>query len=160
MVTPVARREAVVHLRQRFGVSQRRACRAIGADRSTILYRRRRADDGAVRARLRELAAGGALEAAPREPLHREQTRQQQQILWGDFATLVNRHHIHSRDDDAAEKPGPYKVVTDGHPRGATTLTLPAADRPGPGLSLCFAGGAVHSRVTAVMHFPPQDIGR
>jgi len=57
MVTPVARREAVVHLRQRFAVSQRRACRAIGADRSTIRYRRRRPDDGAVRTRLRELAA-------------------------------------------------------------------------------------------------------
>lgn len=57
MVTPAARREAAAHLAQIFEVSQRRACSAIGADRSTIRYRRRRPDDGAVRARLRELAA-------------------------------------------------------------------------------------------------------
>jgi len=57
MVTPAARREAASHLGQVHGVSQRRACQAIGADRSSIRYRRRRPDDGAVRARLREIAA-------------------------------------------------------------------------------------------------------
>jgi putative transposase len=57
MVTPVARREAAAHLCQTYEVSQRRACRAIGADRSAIRYRSRRPDDGAIRARLRELAA-------------------------------------------------------------------------------------------------------
>ena len=57
MVTPVARREAAAHLRQVHGVSQRRACRVIGADRTSIRYRGRRPDDGSVRARLRELAA-------------------------------------------------------------------------------------------------------
>jgi hypothetical protein len=34
MVTPAARREAAAHLRQVHGVSQRRACQVIGADRS------------------------------------------------------------------------------------------------------------------------------
>jgi len=57
MVTPVARREAAAHLCQTHGVSQRRACRVIGADRTSIRYRSRRPDDGAARARLRELAA-------------------------------------------------------------------------------------------------------
>ena len=57
MVTPVARREAAAHLGQTYGVSQRRACRAIGADRSSIRYRSRRSDDSAMRCRLRELAA-------------------------------------------------------------------------------------------------------
>src|SRR5271155_5740131 len=57
MVTPVARREAVAHLRQSYPVSQRRACRAIGADRASVRYRGRRPDDSAVRTRLRELAA-------------------------------------------------------------------------------------------------------
>ena len=57
MVTPVARREAAAHLQQSYAVSQRRACRAIGADRSSVRYRSRRADDGVVRLRLRELAA-------------------------------------------------------------------------------------------------------
>ncbi len=38
MVTPVARREAVAHLRQSFEVSQRRACQTIGADRPLTDY--------------------------------------------------------------------------------------------------------------------------
>ena len=57
MVTPVARREAAAHLCEIYEVSQRRACRAIGTDRSSVRYRSRRPDDGAVRTRLRELAA-------------------------------------------------------------------------------------------------------
>jgi putative transposase len=57
MVTPVARREAAAHLSQHYEVSQRRACKAIGADRSVVRYRSRRADDSPIRARLRELAA-------------------------------------------------------------------------------------------------------
>ncbi len=57
MVTPVARREAVAHLKVSFEVSERRACSALGADRSSVRYRSTRADDAAVRARLRNLAA-------------------------------------------------------------------------------------------------------
>jgi putative transposase len=38
-------------------VSERRACRALGFDRSSVRYRGRRADDGALRQRIRELAA-------------------------------------------------------------------------------------------------------
>ena len=57
MVTPVARREVATHLCQSYPVSQRRACRVIGADRTSIRYRRRRPDDAAAQARLRELAA-------------------------------------------------------------------------------------------------------
>ena len=57
MVTPAARREAADHLHQVYGVSQRRACQAIGADRSSVRYRRRRPDDGLLRSRLREIAA-------------------------------------------------------------------------------------------------------
>ena len=56
MVTPAAPREAVAHLYEVHGVSQRRACTVIGVDRASIRYRRRRPDDGAVRSRLRELA--------------------------------------------------------------------------------------------------------
>ena len=57
MVTPAARREAAAHLRQVHGVSQRRACQAIGADRSSVRYRCRRPNDVAIRVRLREIAA-------------------------------------------------------------------------------------------------------
>jgi putative transposase len=57
MVTPAARREAVAHLRVAYEVSERRACSALGADRTSIRYRSSRPDDAVVRARLRELAA-------------------------------------------------------------------------------------------------------
>jgi putative transposase len=56
MVTPAARREAVAYLCTVHQVSQRRACRVIGVERTSIRYLRRRGDDRAVRARLRELA--------------------------------------------------------------------------------------------------------
>jgi putative transposase len=57
MVTPAARREAVAQLRVAYEVSERRACLALGADRTSIRYRSGRPDDAAIRARLRELAA-------------------------------------------------------------------------------------------------------
>jgi len=57
MVTPAARREAVAHLQVTYEVSERRACTTIGADRKSVRYRSHRADDAAVRARLRELAS-------------------------------------------------------------------------------------------------------
>jgi putative transposase len=56
MVTPVACREAVAHLRCGFAMSERRACRVVVADRSSMRYRRRRPDDGLLRERLRALA--------------------------------------------------------------------------------------------------------
>ena len=56
MVTLAARREAVAHLRGSLGMSERRACGIIGADRTSIRYRSRRDDDTALRVRLRELA--------------------------------------------------------------------------------------------------------
>jgi len=56
MVTPVAKREAVAHLRVVFGMSERRACAVIGADRKSMRYRSRRGDDAELRQRLRELA--------------------------------------------------------------------------------------------------------
>jgi putative transposase len=57
MVTPAARREAVAHLRVAYEVSERRACSALGSDRTSVRYRSRRPDDTAVRAKLRELAS-------------------------------------------------------------------------------------------------------
>ena len=42
---------------ERHGLSQRRACRLVGMDRSTLRYRGKRPDDSALRQRLRELAA-------------------------------------------------------------------------------------------------------
>nr|WP_159513525.1 IS3 family transposase [Sphingomonas sp. T1] len=56
MVTPAAKREAVAHLQTALGMSERRACAVVGADRTSMRYRSIRADDGDLRSRLRELA--------------------------------------------------------------------------------------------------------
>ena len=56
MVGPVVQCEAVAHLQARLGLSERRACQIIGADRKMIRYKSRRAPDIALRKRLRDLA--------------------------------------------------------------------------------------------------------
>jgi putative transposase len=56
MVTPAACREAVAHLRHGFAMSERRACRVVDADRSSMRYRQRRPDDGVLCERLKALA--------------------------------------------------------------------------------------------------------
>jgi len=56
MVRPVAKREAVAHLRTVYQMSERRACAVVGADRKMIRYRSCRPADAALRARLRDLA--------------------------------------------------------------------------------------------------------
>src|SRR6478672_10672872 len=50
MVTPAARREAVAYLRVTYEVSERRACSALGADRTSVRFRSSRPDDALVRA--------------------------------------------------------------------------------------------------------------
>jgi putative transposase len=56
MVGPAARREAVAHLQAAMGLSERRACSIVGADRKMVRYRSRRPPEVALRGRLRELA--------------------------------------------------------------------------------------------------------
>jgi putative transposase len=57
MVTPAVERQAVVHLCASYEVSQRRACRTIGVDRTSMRYCSIRPDDEVLRGRLRELAS-------------------------------------------------------------------------------------------------------
>lgn len=45
------------HAREAFGISERRACTILGADRSAVRYRHRRASDALVRVRLHALAS-------------------------------------------------------------------------------------------------------
>lgn len=56
-MTPGAKRLAVAHLQDAHGVSERRACSALGVDRSTVRYRSRRPDDEELRAAIRRIAA-------------------------------------------------------------------------------------------------------
>jgi hypothetical protein len=56
MVGPAAKREGVAHLQAVLGLSERRACFIVGADRKMIRYRSRRPVETELRARLRVLA--------------------------------------------------------------------------------------------------------
>ena len=56
MVGPAAKRESVAHLRAAMGLSERRACSIVEADRTMVRYRSCRPPDTQLRARLRELA--------------------------------------------------------------------------------------------------------
>jgi len=56
MVGPAAKRDAVAHLRKLLGMSERRACTLIAADRKMVRYRSRRPPDVELRSRLRDLA--------------------------------------------------------------------------------------------------------
>ena len=49
MVTPAARRKVVAHAVASHGMSERRACRLVGVDRSSHRYRSRRPDDAGLR---------------------------------------------------------------------------------------------------------------
>lgn len=57
MVTPRAKREAVAYLKDTHEVSERRACRTLGANRALVRYRFTRPPDTALRERLKALAA-------------------------------------------------------------------------------------------------------
>ena len=56
MVGPAVKRAAVAHLRARMGLSERRACQIVGADRKMIRYRSVRPPETELRQRLRDLA--------------------------------------------------------------------------------------------------------
>ena len=57
MVTPVAQRQAVLHLQKGLELSERRACALVGLARRVARYVSTRADDAALRQRLRDLAS-------------------------------------------------------------------------------------------------------
>src|SRR5947209_6771559 len=56
VVTPAGKRKAVAHLVDAFGMSERRACKAIGCCRMTMRYQTTRADDASLRQRMRAIA--------------------------------------------------------------------------------------------------------
>ena len=56
MVGPAAKREGVAHLRAALGLSERRACTIVGADRTMIRYQAQRPPELDLRAQIRDLA--------------------------------------------------------------------------------------------------------
>nr|WP_237708141.1 IS3 family transposase [Oceanicola sp. S124] len=57
LVAPGVKREAVAHVVEVHGVSQRRACRVLAVDRSSVRYRGVRPDDAEARAAMKAVAA-------------------------------------------------------------------------------------------------------
>lgn len=57
MVTPAARRDAVAHVCEEYGVSQRRACTILSVDRSSVRYRNVRPDDATIREAMKKVAS-------------------------------------------------------------------------------------------------------
>jgi len=57
MVTPDAKRDAILHVQAAFEVSQRRACKVLAVDRSSVRYRSIRPDDGHLREKIRSVAS-------------------------------------------------------------------------------------------------------
>ena len=55
-MTPAAHREAAAHLQSAYEMSERRACRVLGVDRTSVRYQATRPDDGVLRDRLKALA--------------------------------------------------------------------------------------------------------
>ena len=55
-MTPAVHREAAAHLQSVHKMSKRRACRVLGADRSSVRYEATKPDDGELRTRLKALA--------------------------------------------------------------------------------------------------------
>ena len=53
---PAVQREAVERVHGLFGISERRACRVLSVDRTSMRYAHRRGDNGDLRSRLREIA--------------------------------------------------------------------------------------------------------
>ena len=56
VVTPASERKAVAHLMNGHGMSERRACKAIGSCRMTMRYKTTRADDAILRERMKAIA--------------------------------------------------------------------------------------------------------
>lgn len=65
MVTPAARRNIVVHLKEAFQFSERRACKIVGLCRNSCRYQAKPRNDEEIRARLRELAEKRRKSGAP-----------------------------------------------------------------------------------------------
>ena len=55
-MTPAGYREAASHLKAAYEMSERRACRVLGVDRTSVRYQATRPDDSALRDRLKALA--------------------------------------------------------------------------------------------------------
>ena len=66
MVTPVAQRNIVVHLKEVFQFSKRRACVIVGLCRNSCRYQAKPKNDTEIRSRLRELAEQRRKFGAPR----------------------------------------------------------------------------------------------
>lgn len=59
-MTPAVHREAAAHLHSVYEMSERRAYRVLGVDRTSVRYQATRSDDGALRDRFESSGPGAA----------------------------------------------------------------------------------------------------
>jgi putative transposase len=128
MVKPAAARQAVGFLQAEFAVSQRRACRAVGASRSSVLYRATREPDSHVIERLKALAT-----MRPRFGYRRLH------VLLGREGLAVNHKRVHRlyRELGLALRRKRRKRIT-----GAPRVVMPAPTRPNQRWSMDFVSDA------------------
>jgi putative transposase len=118
-LTPERKRRAVVVLVDRFGVSERRACRVVGQHRSTqrLVCRPRRAEEDKLRRRLRDLAR-----AHPRWGWKTAHT-----ILRREGHTINRKRTRRLWRDEGLRRPAPCKRKRSRVPGGGPLLR---AERP------------------------------
>ena len=112
MVTPAAHRAAAAHLQSAYAMSERRACRVLGVDRTSVRYQATRPDDGALRDRLKALAQ---MNPPIRNAYH--QAGLWRAIAQGVADVLGSDHAPHTLE----EKARPYPASPSGMP-GVQTL--------------------------------------
>lgn len=66
MVRPAAKRQAVTHLTEKLGISQRRACRLVDIKRSVLVYEPKPKDDHIILQRIREVLRDSPRYGCPR----------------------------------------------------------------------------------------------
>ena len=156
-MSPARRREAVSRIRERFGLSERRACRAVGQHRSTQRHhpRSRKADEP-IRRRLREISTTDPRYGYRRAwaVLQREGftvNRKRVQRLWREEGLRVPAQRLKRRRLGASTVPADRLVATHRNHVWALDFLFDATSdgRPIKALSMCdeYTGECIGDRV-------------
>ena len=111
MVTPAARRNIVIHLKEGFQFSERRACVIVGLCRSSCRYQAKPKNDAEIRARLRELAEQRRKFGSPR--LHILLRREGHQINHKRTERLYREEGLSLRRKKSRKRISRLRVIMD-----------------------------------------------
>ena len=144
-MSPARRREAVIRIQERFALSERRACRAVGQHRSTQRHQPRNRDaDEPIRRRLREISATDPRFGYRRvwALLRREGfavNRKRVQRLWREEGLRVPAQRLKRRRVGSSTVPASRLVATHRNHVWALDFLFDATSdgRPIKALSMC-----------------------